>query len=184
MLFLIIGLLLWAGAHGFKRLAPQARQGLGDKGKGLVAVAVLLSVVLMVMGYRGADFVALWSPPAYLVHLNNLLMLIAFYLYAASAAKVWLAVKLRHPQLTAVKIWAVAHLLVNGDLASVVLFGGMLIWAVAEVIMINRAVPVWVPPVRAPAFKEVTTVIITLVVVAVVMGIHFWLGVAPWGIRA
>ena len=54
---------------------------------------------------------------------------------------------MRHPQLTAVKIWAVAHLLVNGDLASLVLFGGLLAWAVVEVIVINRS-EVWVRPAR------------------------------------
>jgi uncharacterized membrane protein len=70
--------------------------------------------------------------------INNLLVLIAFYLFAASGARTWLGQKMRHPQLTGVKTWALAHLLVNGDLPSFILFGGLLAWAVVEVILINR----------------------------------------------
>ncbi|NUB44373.1 NnrU family protein [Fertoebacter nigrum] len=181
MILLIVGIALWAGAHFFKRLAPERRAAMGDKGKGLVAVLLALALVLMIIGYRNADFVPVWTPPAFLTHLNNLLMILAFYLYAASGAKTWIARKIRHPQLTAVKTWAVAHLLVNGDLASILLFGGMLAWAVAEVILINKAEPRWVPPAKGPVRKEYTAVIATLVVVGLVMAIHNWLGVQPWG---
>lgn len=183
MAMLILGLLIWVGAHGFKRLAPEARGAMGDRGKGLVAVLVLASVVLMVIGYRGADYIAIWSPPQAFVHVNNLMMVFAFYLYAASAAKgakIWLGTKVRHPQLTAVAVWAVAHLLVNGDLASVVLFGGMLAWAVATMGAINRAEGPWVVPQRAAARKELVAVVVTVVVVVLVTGIHSWLGVRPF----
>ncbi|MDO9524673.1 MAG: NnrU family protein [Gemmobacter sp.] len=181
MILLILGVALWALAHFFKRLAPERRAAMGDTGRGLVAGLVLLSVVLMVWGYRTAEVTNLWAPPAFLTHLNNLLMILAFYLYAASASKIWIATKIRHPQLTAVKIWAVSHLMVNGDLASIILFGGLLAWAVVSVILINRAQPGWIPPKQAPARKEVTSVVITLIVVGVVMAIHNWLGVQPWG---
>jgi uncharacterized membrane protein len=181
MFLLILGVALWAGAHFFKRVAPDRRAALGEKGKGLVAVLILLSVVLMIVGYRGAEFIHLWSPPAFLTHVNNLLMVLAFYLYAASGAKTAITRKVRHPQLTAVKTWAIAHLLVNGDLASVILFAGLLAWAVASVILINRAQPVWTRPAPVPMRKEVTAGVATLVVVVVVMLIHNWLGVPPWG---
>jgi uncharacterized membrane protein len=181
MLLLILGVALWAGAHFFKRLAPERRAAMGDKGKGLVAILLLLSVVLMIVGYRGADFIHIWSPPAFLTHLNNLLMVLAFYLYAASGAKTAITRRVRHPQLIGFKTWAIAHLLVNGDLASVILFGGLLAWAVVSVILINRAQPVWTRPAPVPMRKEVTAVIATLVVVVVVMLIHNWLGVQPWG---
>ncbi len=181
MTLLILGLILWWAAHLFKRLAPGPRARLGDPGKGLVALALLASVVLMVIGYRSADFISVWQPPAFLTHVNNLLMILAFYLYAASGAKTWITTKIRHPQLTGFKTWAVAHLLVNGDVASILLFGGLLAWAVVTVIILNRAAREWVPPRQAPARKEITTIIATLVVVGVVMGIHNWLGVRPWG---
>jgi uncharacterized membrane protein len=181
MTLLILGLALWWAAHLFKRIAPNARGRLGDTGKGLVTIALVAAVVLMVVGYRGADFIFVWQPPAFLVHVNNLLMIVALYLYAASGAKTWITTKIRHPQLTGFKTWAVAHLLVNGDLAAILLFGGLLAWAVVEVIVLNRAARNWIPPGPVPLRKEVTAVIATLVVVAVVMGIHNWLGVQPWG---
>ena len=181
MILLMLGLALWWAAHLFKRLAPGPRLALGDAGKAVVAVAVVASVVLMVIGYRGADVVPLWEPPAFLRHVNNLLMLLAFYLYAASGMKTRITGVIRHPQLTGFKTWAVAHLLVNGDLASVVLFGGLLAWAVAAVITINRAEPRPAPPPPAPLANEIGALVGSWLVLAVVGGIHIWLGYNPFG---
>ncbi|UWR21691.1 NnrU family protein [Sulfitobacter sp. S190] len=184
MLLLILGLLLWVAAHYFKRLMPEKRAALGDPGKGLVAVAIVLSLVLMILGYRGADFVHVWAPPAFLTHINNLAMVLALWVYGSSAAKgakAWPAYKIRHPQLTAVKIWAAAHLLVNGDLASIVLFGGLLAWAVGSVILINRAEPDWTPPAPAGRATYIRLAIITAVMLVVITLIHTLLGVSPFG---
>jgi uncharacterized membrane protein len=82
--------------------------------------------------------------------------------------------------LASVKIWALAHLLVNGDLASIVLFGSMLAWAVAEVIVINRSEP-WVPKAPGDPKRDLVLVAITLVFYAAISGIHIWLGVWPFG---
>lgn len=179
MTLLILGLILWSGAHYFKRLAPGLREPMGDKGMALVAVGVLGSLVLMVLGYRQAEVIPIWYPPTWTVHLNNLLMVIAIFVYGMSATTGRLRGKMRHPQLTAVKIWAVAHLLVNGDLASIVLFGGMLAWAVGSVILINRSSP-WVRPEPGPAKKDIVLVVITVVMFVVITGIHAWLGVWPF----
>ena len=179
MTLLTLGVILWAAAHFFKRLAPGVRAPMGDKGKGLVAVAIVVSLLMMIFGYRAADFIPVWYPPAWTVHLNNLMMLIAVFVYGMSATKGRLRGKMRHPQLTAVKIWAVAHLLVNGDLASIILFGGMLAWAVASVILINRS-EVWVRPAPGEAKKDILLVVITLVLFGVMTGIHAWLGVSPF----
>lgn len=181
MILMILGLALWSGAHLFKRLAPDMRAGMGDRGKGIIAVALILSVVLMVIGYRGWDAPQLWNPPAFLTGINNLLMLFAFYLYAASGMKTRITRVIRHPQLTAVKTWAVAHLLVNGDWASVILFGGLLAWAVVEVIVINRANRDWVRPPPAPMSKEIGAVVGAIGVLIVVGFIHTWLGYWPYG---
>ncbi|MDB2407138.1 NnrU family protein [Jannaschia sp.] len=184
MVLLILGLALWWGAHLFKRLAPDARARLGNPGKGLMAGLIVLSVVLMVIGYRGADGAVFWGRSAPLVGINNLLMVLAFYCYAASGAKgakVWLGTKLRHPQLTGFSLWAVAHLLVNGDVPSFLLFGGLLAWALVETRLINAQEGLWTRPPRAPIVKEVVAVIITIILLAVVMGIHAALGYVPWG---
>lgn len=181
MFLTVFGLVLWWGGHLFKRLAPGARAQMGEKGKGLFGLILLASVVLMVIGYRGWLSPQVWNPPAFLTHLNNLLMLLAIYLYAASGMKTAITRKIRHPQLTGFKTWAVAHLLVNGDLASIVLFGGLLAWAVIAVILINRAEPAWTRPAPAPMAKEVQAVVGTLVVYGVIGAIHAWLGYWPFG---
>jgi uncharacterized membrane protein len=181
MIVLVLGIALWWAAHLFKRFAPEPRARLGEAGKGLVAVALVVSIVLMVLGYRAAPFLPVWSPPGVMVHLNNLLMFLAVYLFAASGLKTAITARIRHPQLAGVKTWAVAHLLVNGDLAAILLFGGLLGWAVAEVIVINRAEPDWPPPPPAPARKEVIAVAGALVATLVIGLIHGWLGVWPFG---
>ncbi|WP_208348542.1 NnrU family protein [Pseudaestuariivita rosea] len=181
---LIGGITIWWGVHLFKRWMPETRAKLGDPGKGLVAVGVLISLALIIIGYSRVEFIPLWYPPEFLTHVNNLLMVIAFYIYGAGAAKgakVWLGTKIRHPQLTAVKVWALAHLLVNGDLASVILFGAMLAWAVVSVIVINRAEGAWDRPPQAPVKKEIIHVTISVVLFIIVALIHNWLGVYPFG---
>jgi len=180
MIWLILGLLLWSGSHLFKRLAPDARAGLGDKGKGLVAVASLAGIVLMVIGYRAAEGAVFWGKTPAMTGINNLLMVLAFYLYAASGAKTWITTRIRHPQLTAVKVWAVAHLLVNGDVPSFVLFGGLLAWAVASMILINKRDGVWLRPPESPRSRDVLHVAVSVAVFAAVAGVHNWLGVWPF----
>ncbi|MEX3016646.1 NnrU family protein [Gymnodinialimonas hymeniacidonis] len=178
---LIAGVLLWSGAHLWKRVAPASRERFGDAGKGIVAGLLVLSIVLMVFGYKNADGPVWWGRSAALVGINNLLMVFAFYLFAASGAKTRITRIIKNPQLTAFKVWAFAHLLVNGDLASFVLFGGLLAWAVVEVITLKRAGVPWEPPHPVPVKKEVSAIVATIVVTAVVMAIHYWLGVTPWG---
>ncbi len=188
MALLILGVLEWSFVHWLKRLAPGLRASLsarmGDASNGVIAFLLVLSVVLMVIGYRQMDFIPVWEPPSFFRHINNLLMLLAFYCFGASARKtdrVWLGTKLRHPQLTGFIIWAVAHLLVNGDLASLILFGGLLGWAVISIIMINRATGPWTPPPQAPVKSEIVLVVITLVLFSIVAVVHTLLGYSPFG---
>lgn len=181
ILVLILGLILWAAAHFWKRAAPDHRAGFGEAGKGIVTAVLITAILLMIFGYRMTDGAVYWGRSPMMVGINNLLMLFAFYLFASSGAKTRITRFIRHPQLTAVIVWSVAHLLVNGDTASLVLFGGLLAWAVAEIIVINRAVPEWEPAHDVPIRKEFTAVIATLVVFSVVAGIHYWLGYNPFG---
>ena len=183
MFLLILGLILWIGAHYFKRLMPDQRVALGTPGKGIIAAVIVLSLVLMIIGYRSAAFINVWYPPAFFTGINNLLMVLALWVYGSSAAKgakAWPAYKTRHPQLLAVKIWAIAHLLVNGDLASIILFGGLLAWAVGSVILINRAEPNWTAPEPAGRKTYIRLIVISLVLYVVIAGIHVALGVNPF----
>ncbi len=182
MVQLLGGLGLFAGIHLWRRLAPSARGRWGDRGKLVVTAASILGVWLMARGYGAWDDAPLaWAPAAWLRGVNNLLVVAAFYLFVSSGMRTWGARATRHPQLVAVMLWAFAHLLVNGDAASILLFGGLLAWAAAEVLLINRAEPVWAAPPRAPPAKEATAVAATGVVVAVAGAIHGWIGPWPFG---
>ena len=179
MVLLVIGVLLWAGAHLFKRIAPTVRAGLGNLGKGLVAVLLLASIALMVLGYQQWPLTVtnmFWGRHPATAGINNLLVLLAFYLMVASVLKPRVTGIIRHPQLTAVKAWALGHLLVNGDIPSLVLFGGLLAWAVVEVILINKQDGKPQLQVESSFVKEAGTVVVTAIVFGGVAHLH-----AMWG---
>lgn len=181
MTLLILGLLLWSFSHLFKRLMPSAREGMGDKGKGLVALASLAGIVLMVIGYRSANGPVFWDRTPMLAGINNLLMLVSMYLFAAAGIKLGIARRMRHPMLAGVGLWALGHLLVNGDLESIILFGGLWAWAIVSVKMINAAQPVWEKPAAKEKSKEITGVVAALIVYAAIAGVHYALGVQAFG---
>lgn len=181
MTFLILGLILWIAAHFLNRLMPAVR---GNLSYPIMAVAIVISVVWIVYGYSTAAWVQVWNPPSFFGHINNLLMLVAFYIYGASAAKpakVWIGTKIRHPQLVGFSIWAIAHLLANGDSVSIILFGTMLVWAQVSIQMINAKDGPWQVPEQAPVKKEIVLLIVTVVAFLVVAAIHVWVGVSPFG---
>ena len=182
MTLLTLGVLIWAYSHLMKRVTPGFRASLGDNGgKGVATVLSLIALALMIWGYRSADVVVLWDPPLFLRHVNNLLMLIAVALLFMQANRGRLRSVMRHPMLTAVKTWAVAHLLVNGDLASVILFGGILAWAVVDVIMINRMQPEWERPAPGPVRNDLIYLVVILAIYAGIVWLHTWLGYPPVG---
>ncbi|MEM8555902.1 MAG: NnrU family protein [Pseudomonadota bacterium] len=178
---LLLGNALWIGGHLFKRVMPDQRNALGQKGRGLVAAALFISIILMVIGYRAVPYVDVWTPPSFLTHINNLLMLIAFYLMSPAPKKGKFFTWMRHPMLTGFGLWAVAHLLVNGDLASILMFGLLWVWSILSKVVINKAEPDWTPA-PAGAIKWDAIGVAGSVVLLVVVGyIHAWLGVWPFG---
>jgi uncharacterized membrane protein len=140
MALLVLGLLIFLGTHSLRflaggwRLRQIARLGEGPW-KGLYALASLLGLVLIVIGFGAARAhpVLLYAPPAWLRHLNIVLTLVAFVLVAAAyVPRNHIKEKLGHPMLAGVKLWAFGHLLATGMLRDVVLFAAFLIWAVAD----------------------------------------------------
>lgn len=181
MFVLILGVALWWGAHFFKRLAPGPRAQMGQKGRGLVAALLIASIMLMIVGYRHSAGPYWWGASAPLKGINNLLVLAAIYLFAADGMKTRVTRYIRHPQLTGFSIWAVAHLIVNGDLPSFILFGGLLIWALAEMLTLNRT-QVWTRPAGPfPVRKEIMALVGAVIVMGVIGLIHTWLGYNPFG---
>lgn len=140
MTLLILGLLLFLGAHSVRivaegwRSATIARLGEGPW-KGLYSLVSIAGFVLIVWGFGLARTSApqLWLPPVGMRHLASLLTLAAFVLLAAAyVPRNHLKARLHHPMVLAVKTWALAHLLSNGSLAEIVLFGSFLVWAVLD----------------------------------------------------
>jgi uncharacterized membrane protein len=177
MSLMILGLALWWASHLFPIYLPGPRAAaiarLGERPyKALFALVSLGAVVLMVTGYRQAPFDSLWTPPLWTMHINNLLMLLAIFLIGAKGSKSSVRHFVRHPMLAGVKVWAFAHLIVNGDLASIILFGGLLAWAVVAMIGSSRRDGAWERPAKGNMAGLVRHGIITVVVFAVIVAIH------------
>jgi uncharacterized membrane protein len=138
MTCLIIGLVLFLGAHSIRMVADawrtQAIASWGEKPfKGVYTLIALVGFYAMVTGYAEARLqtVALWTPPIATRHISVLLMLFASVLMAAAyVPRNHLKLRMGHPMVLSVKVWALAHLLANGNLADVVLFGSFLLWSV------------------------------------------------------
>ena len=193
MLVLILGLVIFLGVHSVSIVAPGWRTAtvarLGERPwKGLYSLASAAGLALIVVGYGLArrDPVVLYAPPAALRHLALVVMLPVFPLLFAAYLPGRIRAAAKHPFLLAVKLWALAHLLANGMLADVLLFGAFLAWAVADRISVKRrpaAQTHEVPAAPPAAANDAIALIGGLVVYAVfVLRAHRWLiGVSPLG---
>ncbi len=188
MLLLIAGLVIFLGVHSVAIVAPHWRAAVMAKmgegpWKGIYALTALLGLVLIIIGYGMArqEPVLLYSPPSFLRHLVALLMLPVFPLLLAAYLPGKIQAKLKHPMLVAVKTWALAHLLVNGMLADVLLFGSVLAWAVVDRISLKRRPPKSVPHLPAGRANDAIAVVAGLIIyVLFVLWGHEWLiGVRP-----
>ena len=176
MTWLILGVLLWVAAHLFKRVLPEQRAALGNRGKAVVAAVIAVSVILMIVGYRAAPDVYFYALPYWAWYLNNLAMFAAIFLMGVGGANGVVRTRLRHPMLLGLVLWSAAHLLVNGDLAPLVLFGGLGAWALLEMAVISRAEGPWQPPARGSWLADGRVALVAVGIYAVIAGIHHWLG--------
>jgi uncharacterized membrane protein len=175
MTWFIVGLVIFLGLHSLSIVAPQwrdaqaARLGQGPW-RGLYSVISIIGFVLMLWGYGMArqSPVVLYSPPLALRHLTLLLMLPVFPLLIAAYMPGRIKAITRHPMLLAVQLWAVAHLLANGTLNDVLLFGGFLVWAVIDRISVTRRVRARaVPGAPAGPLNDVIAVVVGLAIYVV-----------------
>lgn len=191
MTLLIFGLVLLLGIHSVSIGAPAwrdkqvARRGEGAW-KGFYSVVSIASFVLLIYGYGLArqSPVVLYTPPTALRHIALLLMLPFFPLLFAAYLPGRIKAAAKHPMLLAVKLWALAHLLANGTLHDVILFGAFLAWAVADRISVKRRSVARVVPGAPPSpMNDVIAIVGGLVAYAVfLLWAHGWLiGVSPLG---
>jgi len=139
MLVLLTGLVIFLGVHSVSIVAPAWRESMvsrlgAERWKGLYSVASIAGFVILVWGYGLArqEPVILYQPPAWLWHVTAILMLPVFPLLLATYFPGRIKAAVKHPMLAATMAWALAHLLANGALADVLLFGGFLAWAVLD----------------------------------------------------
>ena len=185
---LIIGLVLFLGIHTVSIVAPQWREGqiarLGEgPWKGTYSVVSAIGFGLLIYGYGAArqNPVVLYTPPTALRHVALLLMLPVFPLLVAAYVPCRIKAIAKHPMLLATKLWAVAHLFANGTLADVLLFGGFLVWAVADRISVKRRPARPIPAAPARPYNDVIVIVVGLGLYALfVLWAHRWLfGVSP-----
>ena len=184
---LVIGLILFLGIHSISIVARPTRDRLAARlgewpFKAVYSVVAAIGLVLIVHGYGEARLTptVLYTPPEWLRHLNMLLMLIVFPGLLAAYLPGRISDALKHPMLVAVKAWALSHLLVNGTVADVLLFGGFLAWAVADRISMKHR------PDGGSAFALPRTRANDLIVVIGGLGLYyafaFWLHPAWIGV--
>ncbi len=188
MLWLVAGLVLFLGVHSVSIVSPQWRDAQvavrGEKvWKGLYSVVSLIGFVMLIVGYGAArqSPVVLYEPPVWTRHLALLLMVPVFPLLLATYLPGRIKAAVKHPTLTAVKLWAFAHLLANGMLHDLLLFGGFLAWAVLDRISMKHRTQRPLPGAPALPANDLIAVVAGLVLYGVfVTWLHRGLfGVSP-----
>ena len=192
MAILLLGLVIFLGVHSVRIVADDWRSAQisrhGEKTWKLgYTVVSLAGFALLLWGYGVAryDTTVLWNPPVAMRHLSALLTLLAFVLLAATyVPRNSLKARLHHPMVIGVALWALAHLLANGTLADLLLFGSFLAWALASLMAARRRDRVG--GTRYPAGTMGATLIAVAVGIAAWFAFAFWLhglwiGVRPFG---
>lgn len=188
MSLLILGLIVFFAVHSIAIVSPAGRDRLAQRlgegpYKGLFSLVSLGGLVLVIYGYGLArmDPVLIYTPPMWLRHLAMLLLVPVFPLLLATYLPGRIRTAVRHPMLIAVKLWALAHLLANGTLADVLLFGSFLGWAVADRISLKSRPTRTHPTLPGSALNDAIAIIGGLALYVVfVLWLHRWLiGVAP-----
>jgi uncharacterized membrane protein len=190
MTLLIIGLALFLGMHSFSMVRSGRAALLAKVGplgyRAIYNVVSLIGFSLIIWGYaiyRSVGYIPLWDPPVWTRHLAALVMLPVFPLLFSAYAKGFVKARLKHPMILAVKTWALAHLLANGDMGSVIIFAAFLAWAVVAFISMRRR-----PVDEAASFvpnpgQDAAAILGGLIVyAAMIFGLHGYLiGVGVFG---
>lgn len=188
MTLLIIGLVLFLGSHSIAIVSASWRDRMASRlgvlaWQGIYSLLAIIGIALIVQGYDLAREhpIILYHSPNWLRHIALLLLVFVFPLLFAAYMPGRIRTVTKHPMLVATKLWAFAHLLVNGSLADVILFGSFLIWAVADRISLKRRTPLPVPSIPPYRFNDALAIALGLVVYFLfIFVLHAWLfGVTP-----
>lgn len=190
MALYLLGLVLFFGIHSVAIFNPAWREGaVARLGRlpwmAIYSVIAFIGLVLMIRGYGLVNQAPtlLYTPPHWLTYPALVLLVFVFPLLIAAYLPGRIQRATRHPMLVATKTWALAHLLVNGTLAAVMLFGVFLVWAVADRISLKHRQEPPVPRLPTSSWNDAIAVVGGLALYAAfVLGLHQWLfGVSPLG---
>ena len=180
LLLLVLGLILFLGPHVFVTMRPHRDTVVKRIGplpyKGLFAVISIIGLYVIGKGfgmYDAAGPIVLWTPPDWTRHITEALMLPACIFVAAAYLPGNIKRVLKHPMLVGVKTWAVAHLVVNGDVGGIILFGTVLAWAVYDRISLKRRSDAGGPPIPEGGLKNDIAAAIVGVILYVALGFVF-----------
>lgn len=177
MLLLVIGLLVFVGIHllptqtDIRRVVIE-RAGIGVY-KAFFSIVAVIGFAIIVMGYHKAQLhpgknPVLWTSPAWARHITMLLMIFAFPLLFAAYLPGRISAAVRHPMILAVKLWALAHLIVRGDVASLLLFGGLLAWAVVDRISLKHRQAAGLVTIKSgPVRNDIIAIVLGLLAYAI-----------------
>jgi uncharacterized membrane protein len=185
MIRLYLGVVLFIGVHLIPTLGREFRdlviKRIGENPyKGLFSLALILAIALMVIGWRSVTPDPVYFPPAWGTPLTSVLMLISVLLFCAAHQPTRIRRFVRHPQLTGVAVWSTGHLISNGDSRSLVLFGGLGLWALFEIGLINKREGAWVKPYSPTLSVEVRGIFISAVIFFALVFLHpYFAGVSP-----
>jgi len=177
---LVLGLAVFLATHVFVSFR-EARAGVIERlglplYRGLFAIVSLAGLALIIWGYaqyRAHDLIQLWSPPAFMRHITTGLVLFAVIFVVAAFIPSHIRTRLKHPMLAGVKTWALAHLLSNGDLGSVLLFGTFLAWGVYARIAAKRRGDIGAAAKPTPD-SWTNDIIVVIIGIAVFLALGFW----------
>ncbi|MGO9359675.1 MAG: NnrU family protein [Xanthobacteraceae bacterium] len=180
LLLLIVGLILFLGAHTLTSQRDLRASLIAATGDGpykiLYSLVSLAGIVLIAWGfsmYRSTGQIPLWSPPHFMKHVTIALMLPAAIMVVAAYLRGRIYLVLKHPMLAGVKLWAFAHLLANGDLGSVILFGSFLAWAVYDRISLKRRTDTGAPPIPVGGVLNDVLAVVVGIVIYLALGFVF-----------
>jgi uncharacterized membrane protein len=181
MWIMVLGLVLFLGIHSTRIFAEDWRERMirrsGENAwKGIYTLVSLAGFGLIIWGYGLAQNtpMIIWSPPVFTKHLAALLVLLAFILVvSAYVPGNWFKVKMGHPMVLGVKVWALAHLLASGKLATMILFGAFLVWAVLCFRSCRRR--------DRASLQSRTDVKTAATGIAIILGFVLWVVFAFWG---
>jgi len=177
---LALGVLLWIVVHFFPAVAAGSKKSLVSRigeypYKGIFTLVTVLSLYLIISGWQSTTSVEIYSTPDWGGYASAVLILLAFILFFAPYPPNNLKRVLRHPQLIGTTLWGLGHLLSNGDSRSMVLFGGLAVWGIVEILLINRRDGDWTKPARVSFLQDLSLILFSILAYTIVLFTHHML---------